>query len=111
DESSISNFFIKNNLRFEYEPNYKDLIKTEYCRYKFDWSITTENGIVYVEYFGMYYPKDKSKIIQEYIEKAHRKIKLCKENDVPLLEIYPEDLSNNCMGLEEKLIEINIINN
>lgn len=108
DEASISNLFISFGLMYEYEPPYKDVIKTEECRYKFDWVIQKEEKIIYVEYFGLYYPKDKSKLIKEYIEKAKRKIMLCEDNNLELLEIYPKDLENDFNGLLNKLKQYGI---
>ncbi|MGZ7135888.1 MAG: homing endonuclease associated repeat-containing protein [Methanobacterium sp.] len=103
DEVNISNIFIFNNIDYTYEPPYKDVIKTElFCRYKFDWSINLNGKNVYIEYFGLYYPENETEFHTNYADKTHRKIKLCQENNVDLIDLYPDDLKNCYAGLVSK---------
>lgn len=102
DEVNISNIFIDNGIEFIYEPSYKDVIKNEECRYKFDWAIFFNDIKIYVEYFGLYYPSDKSEISTQYVNKTHKKIELCNKNNIDLISLYPNDLENEYEGLIQK---------
>jgi hypothetical protein len=97
-ELHITNFFIDNNTRYQKEGFYKDYINDDRCGNKrCDWII---NGNIFVELFGM--PE------KEYYKiRMENKIKICKDNNIQLIEIYPKDLSYNLKGVKEKLSIIN----
>lgn len=103
-EMKISNLLIENNITFIGEPSYKEVMDISE-RLRFDWKIEGEKTI-YVEYFGLYTEETTDgDYLYEYHNKTKRKIMLCKQNDVPLIELYPYDLKNNFNGLLNKFKE------
>lgn len=108
-EVDISNLLIDNNIDLIYEPAYKDVIYTERCGYKFDWSLVSNGEIIYVEYFGLYDESGNSEISQGYVEKTHKKIELCANNELILIALYPDDIKNNYSGLIDKFKKESII--
>lgn len=98
-ELYITNIFIDNNLKYIKEALYKDIIKDDYrCGLKrCDWLI---DGII-VEYFGL---MDKD----YYKKKVIEKMQICKDNNVRLIDLYPNDIINNFAGLREKFYNYNI---
>lgn len=65
---------------------YKKYITTLFSNHTVDFVIHKNNKYYFIEVFGlMTYP--------EYAEKAKWKIQLCKDNNIPLLELYPKDIS------------------
>lgn len=107
-ELKISNLFIENNVKYNYETMYKDVMETE-LNYRFDWEIFFDNKVYYVEYFGFVSEKGNYDLINNYILKTYHKIHLCRENDIPLIELYPKDLENNFTKLIEKFKKYDII--
>lgn len=84
-EVIITNFFIDNKINYKREVLYSKYIIDDRCNTKnFDWVI---NNSICVEYFGM---MDK----EFYCKKANEKIKICKDHNVDLIELYENDLSN-----------------
>lgn len=84
-ELYITNYFIDNNINYKKEVLYKYIIKNdERCNNKrCDWLL--DNNVI-VEYFGM-----PSK--PYYKIKMDNKIKICKENNIKLIELYRSDLN------------------
>jgi len=71
--------------------------------YVADWLI--DNNII-IEYFGWYNLNsyNKNKIITDYINKTHRKIKYFSSlKNYKFLSLFPEDLRYNLKGVKEKL--------
>ncbi|MGM9988893.1 MAG: homing endonuclease associated repeat-containing protein [Bacillaceae bacterium] len=102
-EEVISNLFIDNNLEFSYENYYKEFIDIE-KNYKFDWVLTHNNKKYMVEYFGYFREEEKNHgLVFKYTTKAKLKIKLCKDNGLTLIDLYPHDIDNNFKGLISKL--------
>lgn len=92
-EKEITDLFIKNNITYEKEVLYKDILgKNNIPNIRVDWFV---NNRVIVEYFGM---TDKD----YYKKRANYKIEFCKKYDIPLIPLYPDDLTNNYKGLKEK---------
>lgn len=92
-ERDISNFFIKNNIEYEKEVSYSELIDNDSRR--FDWKIRYNNKIYYVEYFGLYFTdKRESKIIMSYIKRARKKIRDLYKNNVveDCIFIFPDNI-------------------
>jgi len=97
-ELLITNYMIDNNIEYEKEKLYKYVINDIQCGEKrTDWVV---NNNIIVEYFGM--PEKDF-----YRKKMNVKIKLCKNNNVLLIDIYEKDLSYNLKGVKEKLSIIN----
>lgn len=91
-EVIITNFYIDNNIDYKKEVYYRDYSNDERFNNKSaDWIIG--NG-VFVEYFGM---MDKD----YYSLKTANKIKLCNENNLRLIPLYPKDLTNLNIIFEE----------
>ncbi|NCI19873.1 hypothetical protein EJM73_09565 [Clostridium botulinum] len=82
-ETIITDFFIKNNIKYIKEPYYKDYMDDERCKTKrCDWIIDNN---VFVEYFGL---PDKS----YYYKKMEIKRQICKDNNIKLIELFEKDL-------------------
>ena len=67
---------------------YKKYIKNFNKRYKFDFTLHINNKVLFIEIFGITGNKN-------YDSKIKEKIKLCKENNLILLALYPNDIINN----------------
>ena len=81
-ELIITEYLIKHNLLYQKELYYKDFIDDKRCKTKrFDWKV----GDYFIEYFGMMNVKD-------YKLSAEDKIRICQENNIKLIELYPKDL-------------------
>lgn len=88
-ELVITDFLISHNISYIKEPLYKDYINDDRCKFKrADWKV----GDYFIEYFGL-------TGMSEYDKKTKEKIKICQDNNIKLIEIYPNDMFN----LEEKL--------
>jgi hypothetical protein len=74
-ELIITNFFIQNKVSFEKESHYPN------SKYRTDWKV----GDTFIEYFGL---QGNS----AYDEKIVKKRKICLENNIKLIEIYPKDI-------------------
>jgi hypothetical protein len=108
-EKAISNLLINNNIKYEYQPFYKDVTNI-HKNYRFDWKIFYGDKEIYVEYFGMFNYFD-DEVSKSYREKAFEKIKICKENGIDLISLFPDDLENNYQGVINKFKEHGIIIN
>lgn len=78
----------KYNINFKKEEYYKQYIKDFNKNYRFDFTFNINNKMVFVEIFGITGNK-------KYNEKIDEKIKLCKENNLKLIELYPNDIGQN----------------
>jgi len=82
-EQIITNFFIDNNIKYNKEIYYKNIIDDVRCGMKrTDWVIG--NNVI-VEFFGM--PEK-----EQYKIKMNEKIKICEDNNVKLISLYKKDL-------------------
>ena len=96
-EMYITNYFINNNIWYEKEPSYSEII--DGLNQRFDWKININNTYYYVEYFGLYSRNNSSKMVREYKVKLHKKIKvLYKNNKISnCIFIFPNDLKNKLL--------------
>jgi len=92
-EQIITDYFIDNNIQYIKEYPYSKIIKNQPVRYIMDWLI---NENIVVEYFGMINDK-------EYNKKTKEKIKICKNNNIKIISIFPKDLKI----LSKKFLTIN----
>ena len=83
-----------NNIKFEKDVKYKDLIKDFNKRYTCDFVINLNNSKYLVEVFGII--GDKT-----YDEKTKVKIQLCEDNNLKLIQIYPQLL---CSSKQSEII-------
>ena len=74
-------------------------------KYKFDFTVKINNKKYFIEIFGITGNK-------KYNNKTSEKIKLCKDNNLPLIEMYPEDFRDkNIKDLYDYLMDyINTFN-
>jgi hypothetical protein len=101
-EKVITDLLIINNILFKKEEMYKNILPygaTE-KQIRCDWYI---DGII-VEYFGMAERED-------YKARMNEKISLCELYNIPLVQLYPHDIKNNCFGLIKKFEEVGLIIN
>ena len=96
-EADISNYFINNNIKFDKEPKYNEIIPN--CKKKFDWKIYIGDQIYYVEYFGMYNRNPKGKIVKKYAERTKYKIKLLYKYNIidKCIFIFPWDIKHKTL--------------
>jgi len=101
-ELKISNYLIDNDIEFEKETLYKNIIKKD-VEWRFDWEILINNKKYYVEYFGMFYNDanryKKHNILRRYRRKTIKKIKaLYKANKInDCIFIFPKDIKNKSL--------------
>lgn len=101
-ELIITNLFIDNSLGYEKEVYYSAFTDDVRCGYKrCDWFL--ENDII-VEYFGL-----QSK--EFYQKRTEEKQRICKDNNLTLLELYQEDMKHGLKGLISKFKDYGIIFN
>lgn len=101
-ELKISNMLIQSELAYTDNLRYSELDRNLRRKWTMDWYLVDLN--IYVEYFGMYNENqlNKKTRIGEYSRKVKRKIKYCKEENIILIELYVDDLKDDCKGLIEK---------
>ena len=88
-EMVITNFFIDNNVQYEKEVYYTKLSNDKrFGKMRCDWVI---NKYIAIEFFGV---NDS-----DYRKRSDLKIRLCKKNNVPLIPIYPSEIT------QKKLID------
>jgi hypothetical protein len=70
-----------------------------------DYLIFTEKECVIGEYFGMYVPEraDKSRRIDDYVNKTNKKIEKYKSIQYKKIFFYPEDVKNDMEGIKNKI--------
>lgn len=94
-ELDITNFLINNDITYEKEVPYNEIIQDS--KYRFDWKISINKKEYYIEYFGLYGKENsKSKIVQNYMHKTKKKIKSLKDNDCleRCIFLFPEHYYN-----------------
>jgi hypothetical protein len=66
---------------------------------------TKDNKNIIIEYFGLYRENyGNSKILKMYFDKTKRKIEFyTRQENIKFIDLYPEDLMDNCKGVKEKL--------
>lgn len=88
-ERDITNFLIENEVAYEKETPYSDILPDEIAgQRRFDWKVIDSNlNVYYIEYFGMY--NSRGHIGRRYVKKARKKIR----------DIYKNGMYNNCIFL------------
>lgn len=76
----------KYNFKFKKEAMYKDYIENYEYNHRFDFVLDCDGEEIFIEIFGMINRED-------YVEKTKYKINLCKENNIKLISIFPNDIS------------------
>ena len=85
------------------EEYYKKYVNDLNNKYRFDFTINNNGKVFFVEIFGITGNKN-------YDKKTKEKIKLCKDNNLTLIEFYPNEIGFNSFEeifklLNEKLNE------
>ena len=75
----------KFNVDFKKEVMYSKVIPNFNRRYRFDFEIKFNSKLYYIELFGI-------KNNEKYNQRKQEKISLCKQNNIPLIELYQEDI-------------------
>ena len=76
------------NIDFKKEEFYKKYINGFKKNYRFDFTLEFDNEIFFIEIFGITGNK-------KYDAKVQEKIQLCKDNNLNLIEFYPNDIGHN----------------
>lgn len=88
----------KYNIKYSKENKYKEFIPNLEKNYRFDFVLTIDNVNYFIEIFGLMNKQD-------YMKKAIEKVRLCKENNLKLIDFYPSDFYNgNIKSLYDNLI-------
>ena len=113
EECNITNFYIENELIYEKQPKYSELIKDN--RKLFDWKLFVNGQWYYIEYAGMYSKTPRGSIGEKYKERLEGKIEVLRLNGhlEKCLFIYPEDVKTKTLkeifepflGIELKHVE------
>lgn len=112
-EALIANFLFRNNINYEYEKIYENLMP-EHRSYRPDFTLSLHGQPVYIEYFGLSTYKDdelsrynKIKKIKEYYHAKHHTkfIALDYQKGENLLEKLKQQLINMGFTLKEKTDE------
>lgn len=107
-EKEITDILIENKIRYVKERLYKKISPSipQASRMRCDWFV---NNNIIVEYFGLFKETlSDNKILNEYHYKTKEKIEICRENNIPLIALYPSDLEDNYRGMIEKFSDYNI---
>jgi hypothetical protein len=83
-EAIVTNFLIDNRISYQKEQFYSKYIEEDNSRRTVDWIL---NDGTFVEYFGL--PEK-----EYYLAKIQEKRKICKENNINLIEIFDKDLKD-----------------
>ena len=73
------------NVEYDNEIMYKDIIPNFNRKYRFDFRIKINGKIYYIELFGI-------QGNELYEKRKREKIKLCEENNIPLIQFYQSDI-------------------
>ena len=79
-EAVVDNWLAENDIPHEKDVHYPN------THHKADWGIILKNQKIFVEYFGL--ANDSPR----YDRTVKEKRQLCRENEIPLIEIYPKDI-------------------
>ena len=85
-EYIVAQILENGNYCFIKDGYYKDFIKQLSSKHTTDFIIWNNNNYYFIEIFGLM-------SYLEYAEKTTWKIQLCKDNNIPLLALYPKDIS------------------
>ena len=93
----------KNNIKYKKEEFYSKYIEGFKKKYRFDFTVEYNNDKYFIEIFGM-------TGIKEYDLKAKEKIDICKENNLNIIPLYPEDFNMSNMNYTYSTLKDKIIN-
>lgn len=90
-EKIISDYLITNKVNFIKEYPYKNKISDVHYNTRFDWYLPDYD--ICIEYFGWFKEKyiGVDNWVGKYSDKTLNKIKLCSENNVRLIPLFPTD--------------------
>lgn len=110
-ELHITNFLIDNNVKYEKETFYSELIDFM-GRKRFDWKIYINDKIYYVEYFGLFSKNPKRNIDKKYVIRTKYKIKKLYQYGFKdqCLFIFPNDIKTKSLEEIFSKIGVQVIN-
>ena len=79
----------KYNLEYKKEPLYRDYIKDCKDKKRFDFLVYYNNNEYFIEIFGL--------LNEEYFKKTVSKIKMCIDNNIKLIDLYPDDIRDSTL--------------
>lgn len=97
-EMTFGNMLEKYNFEYKTEIPYMSVINNFKRKYRFDFQVTYNNHDYYIEIFGIKNNKSYKKRIAE-------KIKICENNHINLITIYPNDIPHNIDELYDLFIK------
>lgn len=101
-ELLFTNMLEEYNIEFKKEEHYRGYIATD-KRYRFDYVIEIDNHKYFVEIFGI-------TCSERYDKRTEEKIRLCRENDLNLIEIYPDDFTSYKLDVVHSMLMSKISN-
>lgn len=102
-ELAFTNMLERNLIPFKKEEKYRDYITNLKKTFRFDYTLNSNQGLVFIEIFGITNNKN-------YDKKVREKINLCKDNNLKLITLYPNDFKTKDLHktLLDKLDELKI---
>ena len=100
-EYRLSIVLRKYNIKYDRDYLYKNIIPNYNRNHSIDYKINYDNNIFYIEVFGM---SGSTYTNRKYDETKEMKIKLCKENNIPIIYLYPEDFKLVNKKFEEYIL-------
>jgi len=101
-EYRLSIVLRKYNIQYDRDCLYKNIILDYNRNHSIDYKIYNKNKIFYIEVFGM---SGSTFSNRKYDETKEMKINLCKEYNIPLIKLYPEDFKLNNEKFEESILD------
>ena len=84
-ELKLAQVFESYDIEYDNEIMYKDIIHNFDRKYRFDFRIKINGRIYYIELFGI-------QGNELYEKRKQEKIKLCEDNNIPLIQFYQSDI-------------------
>lgn len=102
-EMYITNLLIDNNIEYIKEYHYSELNNKITNKTRMDWYLSDYD--MAVEYFGLFREEsvNDDSFIGKYTRKTYDKIQMCKENNIDIIDLYPNDKLNDFEGVKRKL--------
>lgn len=106
-ELIISNILIDTGIKFIKEYPYRKLVPELDKKYRADWYLQ-DYGVL-IEYFGLFLESslENEDFIGRYSRNVIKKLELCRENNIEIIDLYSKDFENIQEILIEKLRKYN----
>lgn len=96
-EKEIAKLLLNNNIIFQQEYTFKDLLSKKSRNLKFDFALFYDNQLIgLIEYQGQqHYDINSSWYSEDYVDRDNLKIDYCNDNNIPLLILNKDNYDTN----------------